>query len=123
MEHHPDFQASDEMASCPWCKSIESLSLAGDGLGGVTVRCTACGCKGPAASIGDDFEAADDAAVARWTNRPKDFAWRDREILDRLDDSVRLYVLLYEEPMENSTVSVPYHDLKRLLDFAKASAG
>lgn len=101
------------VASCPWCGPGTELQVRGDGYGGVAVACTKCGAAGPPALVEEDFNAADQAALARWSARHADI---EAELLERIRLSKDMASLLSGGKLSDETeVSVRYGDLRDLV--------
>lgn len=102
-------------AACPWCGAGTALEPIGDGLGNVALTCTACGCKGPAMPIRDEFAAADQAAVARWSSRSSPAARLAPDAVERIARAVAVHRLLHGAGGTGSAVPVRIDDLVALL--------
>jgi hypothetical protein len=104
------------IAGCPWCGNGTALSVQGDGVGGVSLACTECGCKGPTTSIGTDFEEADATALKLWSTRSA----IEQEVLKSVSSSVAMALLMEGGGKlgPSSHVSIKYSDLTRIMQAA-----
>lgn len=110
-------------AACPWCGSGTALAPRGDGLGNMVLTCTTCGCKGPPMPITGEFEAADRAAVARWSIRPAAQARLGPDAIERIRRSFAVQSLLYGADRPETSVPVQMGDLAQLLQAANVRLG
>ncbi len=110
-----DVGARRMVAGCPWCGDGTALSVQGDGMGGVSLACTQCGCKGPASPIGMDFAEADEAAIELWSARSA----VEPEVLKGIGSSIAVALLMGGGKLApGAHVSLKYADLKRLIQVA-----
>ena len=110
------------MPACPWCGST-SLKLSADGLGGVSVCCTGCDCKGPPVAIDGECEDGDRNAIRRGSHRAPVGSLARREAIESVSLSMRLHALLGSALDEGSTVSVPYDALRDILEATTPARG
>lgn len=115
-----------QTAACPWCSDGTLLQLKGDGIGGMSLWCTQCGCKGPTVPISDDFEAADEAAISRWSTRQvgEVAAPRPRiaeDTIGRVRRTIELQVLLNGGPLpDDAGIPIRAGDIRQLMRAAGA---
>jgi len=101
------------ISACPWCGDGTELSILGDGLGGLFVMCTNCGCRGPAAPIEKEFSEAREMAISRWSSRAPRVA---PDVVERLTRATAMAALLNGGDLKHDAeVSVQHADLKKLL--------
>lgn len=107
-------------AACPWCSDGTLLQLKGDGLGGMSLWCTQCGCKGPTVPIADDFDLADEAAISRWSVRRDSNAGAPPKlpagVFERVSRSVELQKLLSGGALpDQAGISIRAGDLRHIM--------
>ena len=108
-------------AGCPWCGDGTQLLLRGDGIGGVSLWCTRCGCKGPTVPISGDFGDADEAAIDHWSSRAARKAAVDTALLSRVQSAIAVATLLNGGHVtESLEVPVKFSDLANILSAAGA---